>query len=463
MPRVLLCYAWCMKKQLTILGLLVVIAIVCTFALSSLSTFLTDTSSDGTSTATVASTDEEPRWKQIWKGLFVDLVPKWFKRAEERTSDAGGSAEQIAVSATLLSSSTPTNVPLTISYPAKLLVNMGEETSSRITASGAIGNNGLSATSHNLESQRSGVYAVAGGIASNNPELIDKGLRAYEWGFAQMDSNGWFPTERAGDAKPMKYKHIHPLSFFLESAARSVIMIRAADIDQSYKTRAENLIPKLHLAAKNMQNATGTPPYKTNIEEFYTLGVDTNMLTTPAAAFLQISKLTDDKSLADTAKWMVGKVLARQAEYTDGTIPEKRKDKCFDTDPKCYGFDTTYQTVSLEYLSRYAGLVQDPIEKQQVKDAVLLGTNKFLSKVDATTGYIDTSTNSRTVACDERIPGTEPKGKNVDIIPLRLFYIGFLLGKSETYAPIAQKIQEYGQGYEHTDQCEDPDFSAPSE
>jgi hypothetical protein len=333
-------------------------------------------------------------------------------------------------------------VYIKLSTPANLLKFMGEEAAQKITSSGATEGNASKVGAYSMESQRIGVYAVEGGIASNDPALIDKGLSAYEWGFDQMASDGSFPLERADSEKEMKYENIHPISFFVESAAHSVTLIRAASVDQSLKSRAEALVPKLLLAGRYMD-------HQANLEDFYTNDIDTNMLTTPATAFQEIASLTRDTELESKAKWMVGQVLARQ--YSDGTLPEKKK--CNTPDQACYGFDTTYQSVSLEYLARYAGLVNDPVWKATVVAAVQRGTEKLLTKVNITSGKIDTSANSRTVACGPRVTTPGPKGRDIDIIPLRFYYLGLLLNKVQIYAPIADKIQEYGQGFDHTEQC----------
>jgi hypothetical protein len=325
---------------------------------------------------------------------------------------------------------------LQIPAVVQLLTYDGREAAKGLTSSGATQANAAKSGSYTMESQRNGVYAVEGGIASNDPALIDTGLKAYEWGFAQMAADGSFPLERADSAQEMKYEHIHPISFFVESAAHSVLLIRAAPVDQQYKARAEALIPKIHRAAQYMN-------HQDNLDAFYAQGIDTNMLTTPAAAFQEVATLTGDTTLEAQAKWMMGKVLARQE--ADGTLPEKMGKPSGD-------FDTTYQSVSLEYLTRYASLLSDSSWKATVVAAIKRGTDEFLSKVSAN-GMIDTSTNSRTIACGARLTTPGPKGRNIDVIPLRLYYIGLFFGDASMYGPIADKIDAYGQGFDHGDQC----------
>ena len=76
--------------------------------------------------------------------------------------------------------------------------------------------------------------------------------------------------------------------------------------------------------------------------------------------------------------------------------------------------------------------------------ALRKGTDRFVRTVDAA-GVIDNSANTRTMACGPGVIGDEPKGREIDIVPLRLFYIGYLLDERTRLDALADQIQAIGQ------------------
>lgn len=318
--------------------------------------------------------------------------------------------------------------------PAKLIAYEGGRSASAITLTGAQAgatkknavSNAANGTYY-IESQRDAYYIISAGVIKKDKKLLNSGLLALEWGYKQMAADGSFPGERGDDDKPIKYQHIHPTSFFVDATARSIGIIQNSDVDQEYKDRAEALIPKLAKAVDYMNDDV-------NLENFFKNAVDTNMLTTVVSAFQQTAILTRDSQLEAKAKTLAEKVLARQ--LPDGTFPEKG------------GFDSSYQMVSLEYMTRYGALVSDAAWKKTVMNAVDAGYKKELTHVNKK-GEIDDSKNTRTEACGE--PNTEkgPKGKDADIIPVRLYYYGYLTNQYMEYAEPAREIQKTGQGFDH--------------
>lgn len=307
----------------------------------------------------------------------------------------------------------------------------GAEAARGITASGASNKNAeRNDGGYTIETQRVAYAIISAGVLDNDPVLLDKGLKALEWGFAQQAADGSFPGERLGEKKPVKYLHIHPISFFVESAAHSVLLLRASNVDKQYKDRAAALIPKIYLAGKWMNNPS-------NLDNFFTNAVDTNMLTTAALAIHEAGMLGNDAALRATAKDLVKRILARQHE--DGTFPEKK------------GFDSSYQMVSLEYLTRYASLLSDRAWRQEVMLAVDKGFEKERTYTNSK-GVISDRDNTRTEVC-VTIPGNGPKGKDIDIIPYRLYYYGYLAGKESEYSVMAARVLKAGQGFDHKGDC----------
>lgn len=321
--------------------------------------------------------------------------------------------------------------------PKALVIFEGKDAATKITESGATSGNAESDTRCTLENQRIAYNVVAAGVLLNDAKLLDTGLKAFEWGYSKQAPDGSFPCERKGDTKPVKYEHIHPLSFFVESSAHSVLLIRDSNVDESFKKRAEALVPKIHLAGQAFNDSA-------NLENFFTNGKDTNMLTTAALAIHQAGVLGNDMELQSVAKSLFERILARQT--LDGTFPEKK------------GFDSSYQTVSLEYLIRYASMLPEGEWRNTVSKGIANGIEKELTVIRPD-GTIDTSSNTRTSACGPAISGSTPKGKNYDITALRLYYYGHFANAYDTYAPIATKVQYVGQGFDHKGDCKEDEES----
>jgi hypothetical protein len=167
---------------------------------------------------------------------------------------------------------------------------------------------------------------------------------------------------------------------------------------------------------------------------------NTNQLMSVAAGLQEASVVTGRPELAVRAKGMMEQILARQ--LADGAFPEKG------------GFDSNYQTLSLELLGRYYATLEPSPWRDRIGAALRKGLDRFLLAVDPETGVINDDGNSRTVACGAPVAGTAPKGKDLDIVPLRLYYLGFLLNDEARLAPLAERILATGQSFSHSEKCE---------
>lgn len=321
----------------------------------------------------------------------------------------------------------------------EIVVFDGKEFAGRITASGATRGNaewkekGVGELA--IESQRSAASILAAGLASEGSDraaLIDKGLLALEWAFAQQGADGSFPEERGG-TKAKDYS-LHPKSEFIEAAASGLLMLKQCPgVDATFKERAAKLSPKLALSANWLAR---TP----NLEKFFPDAKNTNQVFFPTVALQIASVVLGDQPLADKAKALMADVLARQT--ADGAFPED------------FGFDSSYQTVSIDLLTNYAATIADPVYRKQLLDAGQRGVDRFLVNVRPD-GTIDTSTDTRTGVCGAPVPGNGPKGKSIDVIPLRIYQFGYFAGTSAKLAPIAQSILSAGQGFDHEGSCTD--------
>lgn len=314
--------------------------------------------------------------------------------------------------------------------PASILLEDGRAIALKLGADGTLPNtvDGPKG-SLAIESQRSAYYVVAAGVlshAAERDELLDKGLKAFEWGFDQAGPSGSFPDERGGAEK--NENSLYAKSAFLGAASRSLLLLQQADLAPGYRERVAALLERLLHSARWMAGSS-------DLEKFFKRAkrsdkMLTNQLFSIAVALQETGVMTGDQSLTRRAQELVERILPRQS--ADGTFPEKG------------GFDAKYQTVSLEHLARYANTLPDSPWRNTVMAALRKGTDRFVQAVDSA-GVIDNSANTRTMACGQGKAGDGPKGREIDIVPLRLLYIGYVLDETPRLEPLADQILAVGQ------------------
>ena len=284
-----------------------------------------------------------------------------------------------------------------------------------------------------VESLRRAYFVVAAGLLSEGADrekLLDQGLKAFEWGFSQAGEDGSFPNERGGVKK--KQNSLHPKAVYIEASARTLLLLKQTALDPRTRARAEALTPALYRSASWMANSPDT-------EAFFRRVKNTNQLMSVATGLQEASLVTGRPELAARAKVMMEQILARQLE--DGTFPEKG------------GFDSNYQTVSLDRLGNYFATLEPSAWRDTVEVALRKGTERFVQTIDPASGVINDSGNTRTVACGAPVKGDGPKGKDIDIVPLRLYYLGFLLNDEPRLWQLAERVHSQGQSFSHDEKC----------
>ena len=318
--------------------------------------------------------------------------------------------------------------------PRKIVYYNGKAFEDRVAASGAFrGNEGRSAegVSFSVEGQRNAYFLIAAGIVAGaeRNQLLDTGLRALEWTFDRQGADGSFPQ----GGKTESIRILHPRSIFLSAAARSLRLLRQSpDIDGSFKSRAEALVPKLHRSATWIANSK-------SLEPFFEQKKNTNQHLFIVLTLHEAGLLTGDQALLEKARQLMSRTLARQTP--DGTFPEAT------------GFDFSYQTVSLDLLARYTSTISDEAYRRQLSAALEKGIGKLLQNIRPD-GSVVIDDNTRTAACSTPVPGPGPKGRDIDEVPRRLYYFGYLLDTVATLGPIADRLELRGQGFAHIDECD---------
>ena len=309
-----------------------------------------------------------------------------------------------------------------------------------------------------IESQSSALEIIQDGVFKNNTATINIGLLALEWGFSPLVAgpNGDWPQERL--SHPGKFRNLHPKSVFLFSASRALNFLKASPYgaDPNFSMRIKNLTKRVLKSADAMVrlNIAETRGFVFGDYNSYQGAKQTNQVLFIVAAIRAAGVLTGQQYINDFAEEFFKKVKEKADFFKNdpnmyGTLPEGNE-------TVYAGFDSSYQTVSLELLGYYYSTLRSQILKDAVRPYLERGLNKYLTVIDDN-GVIDTSSNTRTKPCGAPIvypndDGLTPKGRDIDTAASRLRYLGHLLNRSSQLIPIAIKVQKIGQGFDHIEE-----------
>lgn len=197
-----------------------------------------------------------------------------------------------------------------------------------------------------IEQQRYGADLIQMGLATGSDRMIDDGVRIINWGF-QHEAGGDFP----GTGDPH-----HSISFFLEAAARSVILLREAG-DERHLSRLQNWKRNLRNAAEHFITPEVFPRDRSKVMDPYT-----HRFFLCAAALGQAGSVLGDDRFKLAALEMARAGLQRQEP--DGTNPEKG------------GFDVNYQAVGAVFGIRYFLVCEDPVVRDQMGRMITAALNR---------------------------------------------------------------------------------------
>ncbi len=215
-----------------------------------------------------------------------------------------------------------------------------------------------------IEQQRNGADLIDYAYASQDLELLKRGIGVIQWGLDQQAANGSFP----GTGDP-----VHSTSMFQEAVGRAIATldkVPSSVFDYSFR---DGWIDGLHRMSTWLVSVDQDTS-EIDLEPF------THRYFLRAAGLLQASELTGDTTLDTEAATYLAAGLALQEE--DGVMPERG------------GFDLNYQSLGVLYLTRYARLENDPITLSAIIDAVNASEPLFSSRIDGQ-GRVDLSDSTR--------------------------------------------------------------------
>lgn len=204
-----------------------------------------------------------------------------------------------------------------------------------------------------IESQRGGAELVEAGLVSRDRDVEQMGWKILDWGFARQKTDGGFGD--TGDP-------FHSTSFFVEAAARSVLLARQTG-DPSASRLAAHYGPKIAAAAAWMRRPEVLERGLKNNQPY------THRRWLVAATWGLAADVTHNTELARAAAESARDGLALQRP--DGVNPEKQ------------GFDVSYQAVGLLFAARYDTVCHDAALRASIRDMLQRGLAWTCSKIDA--------------------------------------------------------------------------------
>jgi hypothetical protein len=199
----------------------------------------------------------------------------------------------------------------------------------QVEKSGAMGvNRGWEASARKagewfIEEQRFADTVIGAGVNRNRTDLIEAGLLALEWGFAQQSGDGSFPGR----------DNYLGASYFVAATAHSVWLLETTGYARNYQSRIAEIRGKLERAALWLADPVHAKAAASQHDKY------SSRYALTGYALGGTARVVGNASLALAGEKMVRKGLARQDAR--GYFPEAA------------GFDVSFHAEALVYLLRY--------------------------------------------------------------------------------------------------------------
>ena len=247
----------------------------------------------------------------------------------------------------------------------------------QVEKSGAMGvNRGWEASARKngswfIEEQRFADTVIGAGVNRNRDDLINAGMLALEWGFAQQSGDGSFPSS----------DNYLGASYFVAATAHSIWLLETTGYARNYAQRIETIRPKLARAALWLADANRAKAASTQHDKYasrymltgYALGVTARVTTNPALALL--------------GEDMVRTGLSKM--HASGYFPEAG------------GFDVSFQAEALVYLLRFYDHAATADMRRDIEPQIRRALGWLESRV-ATNGVVQATGNTRSGSAKER-------------------------------------------------------------
>lgn len=247
----------------------------------------------------------------------------------------------------------------------------------QVERSGAMGvNRGWEASARKsgewfIEEQRFADTVIGAGVNRNRDDLINAGVLALEWGFAQQSADGSFPCK----------DNYLGASYFVAATAHSIWLLETTGFARNYAQRIESIRPKLERAALWLADSSRARAASTQHDKY----VSRYLLTGYALGVT--ARVTGNPALALTGEDMVRTGLSKM--HSTGYFPEAG------------GFDVSFQAEALVYLLRYYDHAATAEARRDIEAPMRRALTWLESRV-AANGVVQTAGNTRSGSAKER-------------------------------------------------------------
>lgn len=216
-----------------------------------------------------------------------------------------------------------------------------------------------------IEEQRNAADAIIAGIVSSDTATINRGLQAYDWGFAQQLPDGSY---NCGDT-------FHSTSFFVEAVAHSCLLLEQSPYSAVFAAHSKKLKQQVLKSANWMiRPDIFQPGIKKNIPY-------THRRYLVACALGETGVLCHDTTLIRMSNKLIDDGLGLQD--ASGYNPEKG------------GYDCSYHAVGLSFAHRYYDWVADDAYRQKIIRMYGKGMSWLLTRINPE-GTLNPEGNTRT-------------------------------------------------------------------
>lgn len=285
----------------------------------------------------------------------------------------------------------------------------------QVSRSGAMGvNRGWEANARKgaewfIEEQRFADTIIGAGVNRNRADLIDSGIRALEWGFAQQAPDGSFPCR----------DNFLSASYFVAAAGHSLWLLDRSGSGQAFEPRLAAMRKPLERAARWLMSNAELPSVTSQSDAF----ASRYFLTGYALAIS--GQVLASRELAVAGEASVRRGLGRQ--LPSGAFPESG------------GFDASFQAEALVYLLRYFDHAATPSMRTATAGALSRGLQWLDERVNAQ-GVISTTGNSRAGAGKERDRTGQPRRISAVAVSRAFGLARYVLDDAERYERLARLV-----------------------
>ena len=270
-----------------------------------------------------------------------------------------------------------------------------------------------------IEEQRYAFNTIVAGILYHRQDIIAAGEKVFDWGFRQEQPDGSFQC-------PDRF---HSMSFFVEAAAHSALLLQASDMQAQNQLWVDSAKPRLRQSVRWMMDPANAVPGQAHDAPY------THRFYLDADAIGETGVLLHDNDMIRESRSYVRRGIRHQD--IAGFNPEKT------------GWDTSYHVVGLLFALDYYTLVADDAMRRDMQPMISNGFAWFARRIRPD-GTVDQTGNTRTGFGQERGPQGNLKKMSYGSA-YRAAYYWAMITKNTEWARVAQLLYN-GQHVEEKEQ-----------